>query len=268
MPLLFSYGSLQNDDVQISTFGRKLAGRADSLPGFQVDDVKIDGIHANVKLAARPDSRVAGTRFEVTDEELARADTFEAQSSYGRIDVTLASGSRAWLYVHQPSMNASSTDYRVCRLGPGDAALMEAMSTMFGAAFGDVDAYCAKRPSAEYVRQLLGSNSFIALAAVMGDEVVGGLAAYELRKFEQERSEIYIYDLAVAAAHRRKGIATALIQDLRKLAAARDAYVIFVQADLGDDPAIALYTKLGIREDVLHFDIAVEPGDSQTPSVR
>jgi aminoglycoside 3-N-acetyltransferase I len=90
-----------------------------------------------------------------------------------------------------------------------------------------------------------------------GDEVVGGIAAYELKKFEQERSEIYIYDLAVAAAHRRRGIATALIEALRKIAAARGAYVVFVQADLGDDAAIALYTKLGRRESVLHFDIAV-----------
>jgi len=90
-----------------------------------------------------------------------------------------------------------------------------------------------------------------------GDEVVGGLAAYELRKFEQERSEIYIYDLAVASAHRREGIATALIEHLKPIAADRGAYVIFVQADLGDEPAIALYTKLGTREDVLHFDIRV-----------
>jgi len=91
-------------------------------------------------------------------------------------------------------------------------------------------------------------------------EVVGGIAAYELRKFEQERSEIYIYDLAVASGHRREGIATALIEKLKEISAVRGAYVIFVQADTGieDEPAIALYTKLGTREDVLHFDIAVE----------
>jgi aminoglycoside 3-N-acetyltransferase I len=77
-----------------------------------------------------------------------------------------------------------------------------------------------------------------------------------LKKFEQERSEIYIYDLAVAAAHRREGIATALIQELKKVAVARGAYVMFVQADVGDETAIALYSKLGTREDVLHFDIA------------
>ena len=134
---------------------------------------------------------------------------------------------------------------------------MEALSSTFGEAFHEVATYTARRPDAGYLRRLLGSDSFIALAALKGDEVVGGLAAYELRKFEQPRSEIYIYDLAVAAAHRRQGIATALIQELRTMAAARGAYVIFVQADPGDAPAIALYTKLGTREDVLHFDIAV-----------
>jgi aminoglycoside 3-N-acetyltransferase I len=95
------------------------------------------------------------------------------------------------------------------------------------------------------------------LAALKGAEIVGALAAYELHKFEQERSEIYIYDLAVAAPHRRQGIATALIAELGKIAATREAYVIFVQADPPDAPAVALYTKLGTREDVLHFDIAV-----------
>ena len=73
---------------------------------------------------------------------------------------------------------------------------------------------------------------------------------------EPAPSEIYSYDLAVAEAQRRRGIATALIMELKRMASLRGAYVIFVQADLGDDPAIALYTKLGVREDVLHFDIA------------
>lgn len=81
---------------------------------------------------------------------------------------------------------------------------------------------------------------------------------YELRKFEQHRSELYIYDLAVAAPHRREGIATALIQTLKGIARDRGAHVIFVQADVGDDAAISVYSKLGVREEVLHFDIAVD----------
>lgn len=140
---------------------------------------------------------------------------------------------------------------------------MKAMLTMFGEAFGDMETYTKRIPSEKYLTQLLDSDSFIALAALKNNVVVGGIAAYELKKFEQERSEIYIYDLAVAAGHRREGIATTLIEKLRNISATRGAYVVFVQADTGieDEPAIALYTKLGRREDVLHFDISVR-GDS------
>jgi aminoglycoside 3-N-acetyltransferase I len=146
-------------------------------------------------------------------------------------------------------------------LGAGDAALMAAMNTMFGAAFDDIDTYTSARPDTLYLARLLRSDTFIAIAAVKGDAVVGGLAAYELPKFEQARSEVYIYDLAVDAAHRREGIATALIAKLQREATARGAYVIYVQADYGDDPAVALYTGLGTREDVMHFDIPPAEGE-------
>jgi aminoglycoside 3-N-acetyltransferase I len=156
----------------------------------------------------------------------------------------------------------SFTDpFSIRRLAPDDVALMEAMLTTFGEVFDEVKTYSAARPSKAYLERLLGSDYFIVLAALQDGSVVGGLAAYELHKFEQERSEIYIYDLAVAAAHRRKGIATALVQELKKIAVARGAYVIFVQADIGDVPAIEFYTKLGVPEDVLHFDIAVAGGN-------
>jgi aminoglycoside 3-N-acetyltransferase I len=148
--------------------------------------------------------------------------------------------------------------YRIQRLRAGDTALMNGMLTLFGEAFDDVAAYGAKRPSAAYLDELLGGPTFIALVALSGEDVVGGLAAYELRKFEQARSEVYIYDLAVSESHRRQGIATSLIDQLRTIAKERGAYVVFVQADLVDAPAIALYTKLGTREDVLHFDLPID----------
>lgn len=144
-------------------------------------------------------------------------------------------------------------------LGAGDGALMAAMNTLFGTVFEDADTYTAARPDALYLARLLRGDAFIAIAALKDDAVVGGLAAYVLPKFEQARSEVYIYDLAVDPAHRRQGIATALIAALQDEAAARGAWVIYVQADHGDDPAVALYTKLGTREDVMHFDI--QPAD-------
>lgn len=147
---------------------------------------------------------------------------------------------------------ASAFDIR--RIVSGDDAAFDGMLDLFAEAFEDTASYSAKRPAADYRRKLLANDAFIALVAVCE----GALAAYELVKFEQERSEIYIYDLGVAEAYRRTGVATALISALKTIAAARGAYVIYVQADYGDDAAIALYSKLGIREDVMHFDIAVE----------
>ncbi|MGP0088880.1 MAG: AAC(3)-I family aminoglycoside N-acetyltransferase [Xanthobacteraceae bacterium] len=149
------------------------------------------------------------------------------------------------------------------QLTASDVTRLKELLRVFGEAFGEVDTYQHSVPGDEYLSRLLAKQHFIAVVAMQGEEVIGGLAAYELDKFEQERREIYIYDLAVLEGHRRRGIATGLINELRKIAAERNAYVIFVQADMGDDPAIALYESLGTKEIALHFDIEVprrEPG--------
>ena len=145
------------------------------------------------------------------------------------------------------------------RLTSTDVPLLRRLNGLFGTVFGDTDTYGAAPPSDDYLAALLAKEHVAAVVALAGDEIVGGLVAYELEKFERDRREFYIYDLAVAEAHRRRGIATALIGHLREIAARRGAWVVYVQADYGDDPAIALYEKLGTREEVLHFDIPVEP---------
>ncbi len=132
---------------------------------------------------------------------------------------------------------------------------------VFAEAFDDRATYEVAPPSDAYVAALLAKPDYIVVAAFEGSKVVGGLTAYVLDKGEQERREIYIYDLAVAEDYRRQGIATALIETLRDIALSRGAYVIFVQADLEDAPAIALYNSLGRQETAHHFDIAVRrPG--------
>jgi len=138
-----------------------------------------------------------------------------------------------------------------------DVQGLRALLAVFGEAFEDEQTYCARQPVDDYLRGLLAGDSFVAVVAEQDGAVVGGLAAYELKKFEQARSELYIYDLAVREACRRQGIASALIACLQQEAARRGAWVVYVQADYGDEPAIALYTKLGVREDVMHFDIQV-----------
>jgi aminoglycoside 3-N-acetyltransferase I len=157
--------------------------------------------------------------------------------------------------IHEALRDMTQPAFEIQTLSGDDVHVMRQMLTMFGEAFGEGATYTASQPSDAYLRDLLSSGTFVAVAATSGAKVVGGLAAYFLRKFEQPRTEIYIYDLAVDKAFRRRGIASAMIEALKKIAAAKGAWVIYVQADHGDDAAIALYTKLGVREDVLHFDI-------------
>jgi hypothetical protein len=107
MPLLFSYGTLQQEAVQLSTFGRLLRGHPDELVGFEQSLLKIEdpgfvaasgtGHHAIVRFNGREDSRVRGTVLEVSEEELVRADAYEPPG-YTRISTTLASGKHAWVY--------------------------------------------------------------------------------------------------------------------------------------------------------------------------
>jgi gamma-glutamylcyclotransferase (GGCT)/AIG2-like uncharacterized protein YtfP len=117
MPLLFSYGTLQQDNVQLSTFERKLSGQPDALPGFELTLVLIEDAaviatsgkshHPIVTFNGRLSSRVPGTVFEISETELARADQYEV-SAYKRIAVTLASGTEAWVYV---SARFAADDY-------------------------------------------------------------------------------------------------------------------------------------------------------------
>ena len=118
MPLLFSYGTLQQPGVQLSTFGRRLEGYKDELPGFEPSLVRIEDPqvvaasgkthHANVAFNGRNDSRVRGTVFEITDVELAAADQYEQLAAYKRVAVTLVSGKLAWVYVDARSAPRAS----------------------------------------------------------------------------------------------------------------------------------------------------------------
>jgi hypothetical protein len=107
MPLLFSYGTLQQEAVQLSTFGRVLAGQPDELIGFARSVIEIadphfvaasgSAQHAIVTFNGMDESRVPGTVFEVSESELAKADDYEP-TGYVRISARLASGKRAWVY--------------------------------------------------------------------------------------------------------------------------------------------------------------------------
>jgi gamma-glutamylcyclotransferase (GGCT)/AIG2-like uncharacterized protein YtfP len=108
MPLLFSYGTLQQQSVQQSTFGRLLTGRSDALVGYSQSLLRIEdaavlaasglSYHPIVRFSGDARDRVEGTVFEISDAELDRADAYEV-SDYQRVLAPLASGAQAWVYV-------------------------------------------------------------------------------------------------------------------------------------------------------------------------
>lgn len=105
---LFSYGTLRESGVQNDLFGRRLAGSPDRLTGFRLNDIKITdrgfiasgGDERQQTLIETRDSRdaVEGTVFEITYDELLRADEYEP-AEYRRAEVMLDSGKEAWVYM-------------------------------------------------------------------------------------------------------------------------------------------------------------------------
>lgn len=105
---LFSYGTLQLERVQLSTFGRRLHGTPDAMVGYRLKPVEITdpdviaisgtNMHTNLVLSDDPADAVEGTVFEITAAELAAADDYEVDE-YQRVSVRLRSGIEAFVYI-------------------------------------------------------------------------------------------------------------------------------------------------------------------------
>jgi len=108
MPYLLSYGTLQQDGVQLSTFGKRLTGSPDNLAGYIIAEVQIkdseivatsgNEYHPIARKTGAFNHRIPGTVFEVTDEELRQSDRYEVEA-YKRVETVLTSGKSAWVYV-------------------------------------------------------------------------------------------------------------------------------------------------------------------------
>jgi len=109
---LFSYGTLQSEAVQLSTFGRKLEGRPDALPSYSLVMIEIEdqdfvvasgtAHHRNLRFTGHRSDIVEGTVLSLTAAELRLSDSYEP-TGYERIPVQLRSGSTAWVYINSNS---------------------------------------------------------------------------------------------------------------------------------------------------------------------
>ena len=106
--LLFTYGTLQLEEVQLSTFGRKLEGKPDALVGYRLVMIEIQdedfvvksgtADHRNLQFTGNASDLVEGIVFAVTMEELKQSDAYEPEG-YERVLVECKSGLSAWIYL-------------------------------------------------------------------------------------------------------------------------------------------------------------------------
>lgn len=148
-------------------------------------------------------------------------------------------------------MNPPPGHLQIIRLGINDAALAEKLILLFQEVFQTESADTPREP---YLTKLLANPDFIACVALWENEVVGGVTAYELPMIHAERSELFIYDLAVQPAFQRKGVATRLLETLKEYGRKKGIAELFVAANEEDAQAINFYLRSGGKsEKVLHF---------------
>lgn len=152
--------------------------------------------------------------------------------------------------------------YKLRRLGGADLPAMRGLLALYAEAFEMPGEYLDRQPDDDWLGHLLQRPDFICLIAELENgQIVGGLSAYLLQKFEQPRQEIFIYDLAVAEAWRRRGIASQMLGWVSREAEQLGAWVIIIEAEEGDEPAIQLYRKLASSEEIAHhFNLAPQRG--------
>ena len=145
-------------------------------------------------------------------------------------------------------MNKKSFQFK--RLTTDELSLFKPLAEMFNTVFEEEQ----NIGSDAHLLKLLGNNSFIAIAAVSGNEVLGGLTAYELPMIYSDASEVILYDMAVKPEYQRAGIGKGLIQSLKEYCMKNSIETFFVMAHEEDLHAVEFYHATGGKsEKVVNF---------------
>ena len=133
------------------------------------------------------------------------------------------------------------SQYRIRQLGIADSDVARATFALMARVFDEADTAL----SDAYIDWLLARPDFLAFAAVDGSSVVGGLTAHVVPLTTRQRSEVFIYDIAVATEHRRRGIGRRLLEAVRIAARGLGIETVFVLADNEDAHALDFYRAVG-----------------------
>ena len=147
-------------------------------------------------------------------------------------------------------MKPEISSFQIKRLTKEHLADFQALVNLFNTVFEEA----SKIGSETHLLKLLGNESFIALAALAENEVMGGLTAYELPRYYSDSSEIFLYDLAVKPEYQRMGVGKRLIERLKNYCAEQGIKEFFVMAHVEDEHAIEFYHATGGKsENVVNF---------------
>jgi aminoglycoside 3-N-acetyltransferase I len=146
--------------------------------------------------------------------------------------------------------------FEIKKLTPDEIKLAKELFLFFQVGDGK---YNPTVSSDSYLTELLSKKDFHALVALEKEKILGGLTAYELTKYKSEKSEMFLYEIDVAAEYRRSGVATALIERLKAICAEKNIFEMFVLTEAGNFPARKLYEKTGGKGfETIEFDYHLE----------
>ena len=102
---------------------------------------------------------------------------------------------------------------------------------------------------------LLADPRTLMLVAFDGVRPVGFVLAHELPRRHGDRSKLFVYEVDMAEAHRRRGIAKALLARLGDFARERGIRVGFVLTDADNAAGNALYRSVGgVSREVVEWE--------------
>lgn len=141
-------------------------------------------------------------------------------------------------------------DYTIKKLLPTDVDLAKALIETWHI---DDGATQVIYPREKYLSKMLSKKTFHTYVALVNDKVVGGLTAYEMDMFDTEETEMFLFEIGVSKAARQQGIATALIEALKKTCLEKHITIIFVATSIDNEIAKKLYANTGGALEITSF---------------
>ncbi|GGG30839.1 hypothetical protein GCM10011344_34720 [Dokdonia pacifica] len=145
--------------------------------------------------------------------------------------------------------------FKISRIQENDIKLFIELIELLNEVFEEPNQVASERQ----IKKLLNKPDFYAIVAIKEGRILGGLTAYELERYYTDKSELYIYDIAVKTEFQNQGIGKALIHYLKDYSTNNDIETIFVEAHSEDTQAVKFYeSTFGKAEKVDHFNFEVK----------